>query len=142
MHWGRHPPPQADILPLADTPWAETPLGRHPPCPVHVGRRTPPCPVHAGIHSPCPVHAGIHTPLPSTCWDTPPPHQQPLLRMVRILLECILVFSIFCYECIFNQLPTNDCARHLTFKYVNISISISNIRNECRYNKTVDSEVF
>ena len=33
-------------------------------------------------------------PLPSECWDTPPP-RQPLLRMVRILLECILVNMIY-----------------------------------------------
>ena len=39
------------------------------------------------------------TPLPSACWDTPPAHcmlgyrhpRRLLLRMVRILLECILV---------------------------------------------------
>ena len=36
---------------VADTPRADTPLGRHPPFPMH---------------------AGIHTPLPSACWDTPP----------------------------------------------------------------------
>ena len=51
------PPSWADI-----TPQAETPLGRHPTCPVH-----------AGIHTPCPVHAGIHTPLSSACWDKHPP---------------------------------------------------------------------
>ena len=54
MHWGRHlpgrHPPGQTSPPLMQT---HTPLGRHPPCPVH-----------AGIHTPCPVHAGIH-PTPS-----------------------------------------------------------------------------
>ena len=68
---GRHPPgrhyhpPWADITtPHGQTspPQAETPLDRHPTCPVH-----------AGIHTPCPVHAGIHTPLSSACWDKHPP---------------------------------------------------------------------
>ena len=49
-------------------PWADTPLGRHPP-----------------------VHAEIHTPLPSACWDTRPP-PRPLQRTVHILLECFLVY--------------------------------------------------
>ena len=49
------------------SPWADTHLGRPP---------------------------WADTPLPSACWDTPRPPQRPLLRMVRILLECILVIII------------------------------------------------
>ena len=65
------------------TPGQILPPGRHPL------RQTPPCPVHAGIH-----------PLPSECRDTPP-SRRPLLRTVRILLECILVLSTFsiCFFC-------------------------------------------
>ena len=69
-------PLHAGIHPLGQT----TPLGRHPPCSVHVA---------------------IHTPLPSACWDT---HPSPLhsacwdtvnKRAIRILLECNLVVTEF-----------------------------------------------
>ena len=87
---GRHPPGQTPPRhPWADTP--ETPLGRHPPpwADTPSPRQTPPPPGQTPpwADTPHPVHAGIHTPLPSACWDTPP-FRRPLLRMVRILLEC------------------------------------------------------
>ena len=43
--------------------------------------------VHAGIHHPL----GRHPPA-----DTPPPSRRLLQRTVRILLECILVQTLFC----------------------------------------------
>ena len=52
------------------TPPGQAPPGRHPQADTHWAD-TPPCPVHARIHTPSP--------------------QRPLQRMVRILLECILV---------------------------------------------------
>ena len=54
--------------PRQTPPWADTPLGRHPP------GQTPPWADIPQEDTPCPVHAGIHTPLPSACWDTPPLH--------------------------------------------------------------------
>ena len=77
MHWGRHPPPQADIPSLADTPWAETPLGRHPHAQCMLGDAHPPAQYMLGYTPPaqymlgytphCPVHAGIHPPTSSHC---------------------------------------------------------------------------
>ena len=125
---GRHPP------------WAHTtPLGRQPPTPGQTTpgltppRQTPP--VHAGIHSPPwadspPVHAGIHSPpaqcmlgytapLSSACWDTHPPVQFMLgwtwllLRMLRILLECILVFNTYPYNYLAQWCEIHTCITHL-----------------------------
>ena len=59
--------PQADTSPLANTPWSDTPLGRHPPGQTPLPGQTPPC---------------------SACRDT------VNKRVVRILLECILVDSV------------------------------------------------
>ena len=82
---GRHPHLQADTPPSGQTPpWADNPLGRNPPCPVH-----------AGIHSPAQCMLGYTPPLPSACWNTPPPQKWLLQRTVRILLECILVAGIY-----------------------------------------------
>ena len=95
--------PEADIT----TPQAETPLGRHPTCPVH-----------AGIHAPCPVHAGIHTPLSSACWDKHPPPPPSTCwdtvnkRAVRIPLECILV----------NYVVPSSCIRPLASAFRTLSI--------------------
>ena len=44
--------------------------------------------VHGGIHPP-----GADTPLGADTPTSPPPKRQPLLQMVRILLECILVWQ-------------------------------------------------
>ena len=83
---GRHPPPLCRHPPGQTPPLGRQPPGRHPP------RQTPPRQTHTPAGQtlladtpPCPVHAGI----------PPPPHQQPLLQMVRILLECILVKNCF-----------------------------------------------
>ena len=79
----RHPPPLG-----ADPPWEQTPPGPvHPPGPGTPPRLgTPPDQVHPpGADPP----GARYTPLgPGT---PPPPEIQPLLRTVRILLECILV---------------------------------------------------
>ena len=93
--WDTHTTPLG--RPWADTPppWQTPPLGRYPFGQMPSWAYTP-SPVHAGIHPHCPVHSGIHThPSP------PPPAQSMLgytwllLRMVRILLECILVYIRF-----------------------------------------------
>ena len=80
------PPPPRQTPPGQTPPW-ENPSGQTPPG-IH-----PPCPVHAGIHSPLPIVFWDTHPLPSACWDTCSLPRQPLLRMVRILLECILCFQ-------------------------------------------------
>ena len=80
------PPLGADPLeqtpPRADTPsGADTPQSRHPT----LGADTPPRSRH-------------HTPLeqtPPSREQTPRPERRPLLRTVRILLECILVIEKF-----------------------------------------------
>ena len=69
---------------------------------VHRGMCIPAC---TEADTPQQTPPWADTPLPSACWDThtlPPPAQcmlgytpPPLLRMVRILLECILVNMIF-----------------------------------------------
>ena len=76
---------------LGYTPPGVTPLGEHP-----LGRPPPRADTPLGshpspsacweTHTPCAVHAGKHP---------APPFRQPLLRTVRILLECILVSYIF-----------------------------------------------
>ena len=66
-----HPPPQSRYPPGADTPWERTPRGRHPP-----QSRNPP-----GADTPGSRH---------------PPEIRSLLRTVRILLECILVYMVEC----------------------------------------------
>ena len=69
---GRHPPGRhlswGDI-PQAETTWADTPLGRHPP---------------GQTHSPGQTRSPGQT-------SPPPTIRQLLLWMVRILLECFLV---------------------------------------------------
>ena len=107
-------PPGADIPPGADppgadTPRADTPWSRHPP-PPHQSRHPPQSrhpleqtpPKEWTLHSP-----GADTPqsrhpsgADTLLWEqTPPradpPEIRPLLRTVRILLECILVFFLF-----------------------------------------------
>ena len=62
---GRHP------RPWADTPWADTPMARHPPWADTPPGKTPPSQT-----------------------QPPPPSRRLLLRMVRILLECVLVTII------------------------------------------------
>ena len=79
-----HTPPGQ--TPLRQTPWVDTPLGRHPPKQTPPGQ-TPLVPLHAGIHTPPPAQCmlGYTPPLPSACWDA------VNKRAVRIPLECILV---------------------------------------------------
>ena len=87
----RHPPsrhpPEADT-PLEQTlPWEQTPpQSTHPP----------------GADTTTPHPPGADTPQSRPLEQTPPPgsrhlprERQPLLRTVRILLECILVKKIF-----------------------------------------------
>ena len=67
--------PPGQTSPRADTPWPDTPMGRHP------NGQTPP--------GQTPPRA-----------DTPSPSRRLLLRTVRILLECILVYkklSVYCH---------------------------------------------
>ena len=70
--------------PRADTP-QQTPPSRHPPRPVH---------------------AGMHPPLPSACWDT------VNKRVVRIPLECILVFFVFPFTILKYIAILNDNTYH------------------------------
>ena len=112
VHWvGGCLPLIGGCLPLIGgcvcQPQADTPLGRHPPCPVHARIHPLPsacwdthlpaqcmlgytshCPVHSGIHiPPCPVHAGIHNPIPCAVhagiWSRSGRHASHM--------ECILV---------------------------------------------------
>ena len=69
-------------------PLEQTSPCRHPRLDRHPPRQTPP----SGQTSPPGRHLpGQTSPLLSVCWDTTPPGR-PLLRTVRILLECILVY--------------------------------------------------
>ena len=80
---GRHPPEQ--MPPATDTPPEQTPppgSRHHPP-----GVDTPPEQTHPPEQTPPPPGADA----PGA--DTPPPERRPLLRTVRILLECILVYN-------------------------------------------------
>ena len=87
---GYHPPEQKP--PRADTPQEQTPKrsrypprSRHSPEQTHRSRHPP------GADSPKSILLPLAAKPP---WEqTPPPLQerQPLLRMVRILMECILV---------------------------------------------------
>ena len=85
--WSRKPPPRAGTPLLEQTP----PGSRHPPradTPHPPGADTPPPPPHGSRHT--------HTPLEQT---PPGSRLQHTVneRLVRILLECILVAEYFCY---------------------------------------------
>ena len=93
VHAGIHIPP-----PWADSGQTSRPLGRHP-----LWADTPSGRCRHGHTLPAQCMLG-YTPLPSAFWDThapQPPAQSMLgytwllLRMVRILLECILVSQGF-----------------------------------------------
>ena len=119
----RHPPRTRHPL-GADTP----PNSRHPPGNRHPLEQTPP-----GADTPRSRHSleqtppGADTPLgadpPGA--DTPrsrhppeadPPKRRPLLRMVRIILECILV----------SLQKFQNSSRHIRLQLVSISLSCSN----------------
>ena len=87
----RHPPPR----PGADPPWSDTPSGQTPP-----GQTHPPDQEHTPL---------VRHPISG---QTPPPHpwtrsRRLLLQPVRILLERILVFTIFSY--------VDKCSYHTFF---------------------------
>ena len=98
--------------PLADTPWADTPLDRHPPEQTLPWADTPPGRHPLGRHPSRQTPPWADTPRQTLPWaDTPgshppgshpPPGRHPLnsacwdmvnKRAVRIPLECILVFG-------------------------------------------------
>ena len=94
-----------ECLPLgpggADTPWADTPLGRHSllgryPSPGH----TPPSWVNTPL-------LGEHSP---PGW-TPPLPGWLLKRVVRIILECILDFFLPISECHIRSRKKYFCKR-------------------------------
>ena len=95
----RHP--QADIpadtypIPWADTLWADTP-GQTPPGQTPIGQ-TPPVQIPPWADAPRQTPPSRHLPQPlgrHLAGQTPPPPGRRLLQLtVRILLECILVFS-------------------------------------------------
>ena len=96
LHVGIHTPPP--LGPKADTPWADTPLGRHPSGQTTTQADTPPSPWQAhlgqttldwadsppGRHPPGQTSPCRH-PLCSAFWDAV---NKPA---IRIPLECILV---------------------------------------------------
>ena len=89
--------------------------------PACIGADTPLPSACWDTHTPCPVHAGIHQP--------PPLPRRPLLRTVRILLECILDctiypnlkwplcvhFCIFGFESNFSNLWSNVNVQHVEY---------------------------
>ena len=84
------PHPQEQTPPGADTPGADTPWSRHtlqsrPPRSRHPPEQTPP----RSRHPPEQTPPRVDTPLGSRLWHTV--NEWP----VHILLECILVWSIF-----------------------------------------------
>ena len=91
---GRHPPPR----PKGRHP-SPRPKGRHQSPPRPKGRHPSPRP--KGRHQSPPRPKGRHPSPPDQKADTPleqtppPPSRRLLLRMVRILLECILVLVNF-----------------------------------------------
>ena len=118
MHAGIPPPPGTLQPPGAGTPragtlpWSRHPRSRHPPTPweqaspIAPPSRHPPQSRHPpGAGTPGAGTPGAGTPLgagaPPQCRHPleqapPPPSRRLLLRTVRILLECILVFLKFC----------------------------------------------
>ena len=106
----RHPPEQTPPIadpPRADTPWsrhpspgADTPPEQTPPQSRHPLEQTPPPPpqeqkTNPGVDTPRSRHPSLGADTPLEQNPTPPPPIWPLLRTVRILLECILVVQIF-----------------------------------------------
>ena len=104
---GRYTPPQTRYTPLDQVhlPRPGTPPGRYTPQTRYTPHRTryiPPAgtPPSGQVHPPDQVHPPtrctspdqVHTPGQVTpCTRYTPPEIRPLLRTVRILLECILV---------------------------------------------------
>ena len=89
---GYHPP--GKHTPLKHTPLGSTPPGSIPPPPEASPRKNTP-----GKHTPSrEAHPpGKHPPLGSTPPGKQPPLRRLPLRMVRILLECILVVYFAAY---------------------------------------------
>ena len=69
---------------LREDPTGQTPLGKHSPRQTHA---------HPWRHPPDTPQADSHPPDTPQA-DSPLPGRRPLQRMVRILLECILVFLL------------------------------------------------
>ena len=70
--------------------WDTTPLPRRPPCQGHPPAKETPCQVDPSAKDP---PRRRHTP---SAKETPAPRHMVNERPVRILLECIIVWHIFC----------------------------------------------
>ena len=95
MHWDRQPPSPLDRHPPGQTPhWSDTPLVRHSSWSDIPPGQTPPQSDNPPSQT-LPLWSDTPPGQTHTCADTPPgrhtPPRRPLQRMVRILLECILI---------------------------------------------------
>ena len=140
--WSRHPPgsrhtPTADTPPEQTPPKADTPLGadtprsRHtPPEQTPFRSRYPPEQTPPRTDTPQSRHPLRGDTTPGADTHTPSPRERrPLLRTVRILLECILVSWV-------NWFPISHFSTfEVSFPSIANELSDPNIYHEFRLNK-------